>query len=110
MNIALPVYLYDVVTTDDPPRLIVTCRTEPAALDLAQRLTAAPRDGSDVFTVAPRRVGSVDMTVDPGSSVVVRGYEVASEVLAAAIASIPAPVVEPPVEAVPDVAVEEPAP
>lgn len=107
MDIQLPVYLYDVVTTALPPRLIVTCRTEAAASAVAAALRDAPRDGTDTFTVAPRRVSAVTMAVEPGSSVIVRGYEVASEVLAEAIkAATPEPepaLVEPP-------PAEEPAP
>lgn len=38
MRIAVSVALYDVVTTAVPPRLVVTCRTPEAQLDLATRL------------------------------------------------------------------------
>ena len=111
MDITLPVYLYDVVTTDEAPRVVVSCRTEQAAVDLAAALNAAPRDGTERFVVGERRVAAVTMPVEPGSSVTVRGYEVASEVLAAAIATIPPPpepVVEEPVVDPPPP--EEPAP
>ncbi|MBW7935374.1 MAG: hypothetical protein H3C62_17555 [Gemmatimonadaceae bacterium] len=115
MQITLPVYLYDVVTTADPPRLVVTCRTPDAQSELVRRLNDAPLDGGEVFTMAPMRVGAVAMEVEAGSSVTVRGYEIASEVLAATIAAAtPAP--EPAPEPVPDApapvdpAPEEPAP
>lgn len=101
MNVQLPVYLYDVITTADPPRFIVSCRTAEDAMRLAQLLQATPRDTEETFTVAPARVAMVDMAVEPGSSVTVRGYEVASEVLAAALTPPPAPEPAP---------VEEPAP
>lgn len=107
MDIALPVYLYDVVNSDDASRVVISCRTEQAAIDLVAQLNAAPRADGGTFYRAPRRVAQVTMAVEPGSSVIVRGYEVASDVLAAAIASIPAPVEEAPVE---DAPVEEAAP
>jgi hypothetical protein len=99
MNIQLPVYFYDVITTADPPRFIVACRTAEDAMQLVKRLSDTPRADAETFTVAPVRVAMVEMAVDPGSSVTVRGYQVASEVLAAAL--LPPPVVkeDPPVVA-----------
>lgn len=90
MDVQLPVYLHDVVTTATPPRLIVSCRTEAAAAELAQRLQQAPRADEETFTVAPPRVVLQTMAVEPGSSVIVRGFEVASDVLAAALQPPPA--------------------
>lgn len=99
MDVQLPVYLHDVVTTAIPPRFIVSCRTEAAAQDIAQRLRQAPRADDETFIVAAPRVALVSMPVDAGSSVVVRGYEIASDVLAAALQ--PPPVEAPPVEPTP---------
>lgn len=110
MDVQLPVYLHDVVTTAIPPRLIVSCRTEAAAQELATRLNQAPRDGDETFTVAAPRVALVTMAVDSGSSVLVRGYEVASDVLAAALQPPPEPEPEPAPAPEPDPAPVEPSP
>ena len=90
MAILMPVYLYDVTTAAEPPRVLVTCRNPAAAQSLAARLNAMQADGvidgAETFTAALPRVADVEMSVEPGSSVTVRGYEVASEVLAGSLA------------------------
>ena len=72
MQITLPVYLYDVVTTSDPARVVVTCRRPDDATALAVRLNQTALDGGETFTAAPPRVAAVEMAVDPGSSVLHR--------------------------------------
>ena len=98
MAILMPVYLYDVTNAAEPPRVLVTCRNPAAAQSLAARLNAMQADGvidgAETFTAALPRVADVEMSVEPGSSVTVRGYEVASERIAAAMPQVPAKVVD----------------
>ena len=86
MDVQLPVYLFDVTTAAEPPRIVVTCRTAEAAQALAVQLNGMAEqrqlDGSDTYTAAPPRVALVTMTVQPGSSVTVEGFQIASDVLA----------------------------
>jgi len=90
MQILMPVYLYD-VTTADGARVIVTCRNADTAHALASRLRemhlSGQLAGDEDFTAAPPRLSAIPMQVEPGSSVTVRGYEVASEVVAQALAA-----------------------
>ena len=90
MQISMPVYLYD-VTTADGSRTIVTCRNADTAHALASRLREMQQNGDlagdEDFTAAAPRLAAVTMDVIPGSSVTVRGYEVASEVVAQALAA-----------------------
>lgn len=89
MDVDLPVYLYDVVTTDTPPRLVVSCRTAEAAQALAVRLEELQRAGllagTEEFTAAEPRVDMVTLPVTPGAHVIVQGYAVATEYVAAAL-------------------------
>lgn len=93
MNVQLPVYMYDVTTTGDPARVVFTCRAQSTAQELAAHLRAladaGALEGADSYTFAPPRVALVTLPVEPGSSVLVAGYAIASEVLAAQLTPAP---------------------
>lgn len=92
MDVLIPVYLYDVTTTATPPRLIVTCRTADVAQELASRLNAMQAEGklgSETFTAASPRSVSITMTVVPGSSIAVQGYQVAADAVAVRLNAAP---------------------
>jgi hypothetical protein len=97
MEIPLPVYLYDVITTSDPPRVVLTCRSGAAAQGYVGRLTeskaALDLEGDETFTVAPPRVAIVSVPLVPGSRVTSSGYDVAIEAVASIlVAANPQPV------------------
>jgi len=92
---SIPVYLYDVVTAAESPRLVVTCLTERDALSLTTRLALMPLWGDEAFTVAAPRLATVEMDVSAGSSTEVMGYTVATGVMAADARASRAAKVEP---------------
>jgi hypothetical protein len=88
MDVQMPVYLYDVTTATDTPRLVVTCRSPESATSLAARLNQMRDAGElddDPFTAAAPRPAVVLLDVEPGSSVLVKGYRVDVEAMAAAV-------------------------
>ncbi len=90
MDVSIPVYLYDVTTTG--ARLVVTCRTADDAQELASRLNAmqaAGKLGTETFTAAAPRSVSITMTVVPGSSIAVQGYQVAADAIATRLNAAP---------------------
>lgn len=86
MNVPIPVYLFDVIAAGDPTHVVVTCRNAGAAADLVARLNAFGATdqlyGAPAYAVAPPRVETVFVLLQPGTSVSVTGYEVASEAVA----------------------------
>ena len=99
MDVQLPVYLFDVTTAAAAPRIVVTCRTAEAAQALAVQLNGMARqqllDNADTYTAALPRVALVTMAVQPGSSVSVEGYQIASDVVAQRLAPAVAPITPP---------------
>jgi hypothetical protein len=100
-DVELPVYLYDVTTTDVEPRLVVSCRTPDAAQFLATRLNQLQAEGvladPATFTAAEPRLALVRLPITPGGTVTIQGYAVATEEVAnalnaakAAAANVPA--------------------
>lgn len=86
MDIPLPVVLYDVVTTADPPRLVATCRNAGAQQQLATRLNKMRTDeelhGGEEFACAAPRTEVVQVPLVPGSRVTSSGYDVSVEAVA----------------------------
>lgn len=88
MDVSMPVYLYDVTTAANPSRLVVTCVTAECAQDIATRLNGMRDRGEiddDPFTAAAPRAATKLLTVDPGSSVVIKGYRIDVEAVANAV-------------------------
>lgn len=88
MDVQMPVYLYDVTTATDTPRLVVTCRYAESAQGLAARLNQMRDAGEiddDPFTASAPRPSVVVIDVDPGSSVMIKGYLVDIEAVATAV-------------------------
>jgi hypothetical protein len=87
-TVDLPVFLFDVTSTDTPPRLVVTCRAQDAAQEMAVRLQALAQSGvlagDEDFVVTPR-AATATVEVIQGDRVQVQGYAIDTETLAAAI-------------------------
>lgn len=89
MDVPVPVNLYDVVTTADPPRIVVTCRNAQAQHELAVKLEqlrlAGALEGGEEFTSAPPRVVTLTLPLDPSTQVSAGPYDVAVEPVAQAL-------------------------
>lgn len=105
--IPIPVYLYDVCMGSAPgaddARVIATCRTEIEQTELVNVLRGWCLSGKLVDKVdcwaAQKRTAWVEMELEPGSTVTVRGFSVSSETVAAILLEAapkpPAPAPEP---------------